>query len=83
MKIGFRISLPMGLSGLPGRRLDRSQGYRPTYSSTRKTFDVVSGYKHKEIPEGSNMSVQELRKQGYIMTEAGWMNVSRIYQHAA
>ncbi|OCB84998.1 alternative oxidase [Sanghuangporus baumii] len=40
----------------------------------RKVFDVVSGYKHKDIPEGTNMSVEELRKNGYVMTEAGWMN---------
>ena len=45
-------------------------------SYSRKLFDVVSGYKHKEIPTGSSMSVEELREKGYVMTEAGWMNVS-------
>ncbi|TCD70533.1 hypothetical protein EIP91_002879 [Steccherinum ochraceum] len=36
-------------------------------------FDVLSGYKHKTIPPGSNLSLEELRKQGYVMDEAGWM----------
>ncbi|EJC98005.1 alternative oxidase [Fomitiporia mediterranea MF3/22] len=40
----------------------------------RKAFDVVSGYKHKDMPEKTNLSVKELREQGYIMTETGWMN---------
>ena len=42
----------------------------------RKLFDLVSGYKHKPIPLGTNMTVDELRKEGYVMTEVGWMNVS-------
>ncbi|KAH8114645.1 alternative oxidase [Phellopilus nigrolimitatus] len=40
----------------------------------RTGFDLVSGYKHKEIPAGSTMSLEELRKKGYVMTEKGWLN---------
>lgn len=39
-------------------------------------FDLVSGYKHKPIPPNSNMSLEELRKGGYVMTEHDWLNVS-------
>ncbi|KAI0056560.1 AOX, alternative oxidase mitochondrial precursor [Artomyces pyxidatus] len=37
-------------------------------------FDLVSGYKHKEIPPGSTMTLEELRKGGYVMTEHQWLN---------
>ncbi|KAF9007667.1 alternative oxidase [Hymenopellis radicata] len=37
-------------------------------------YDFVSGYKHKTIPEGSNMSLDQLRKEGYLLTEQGWLN---------
>ncbi|KAJ7140091.1 AOX, alternative oxidase mitochondrial precursor [Mycena crocata] len=37
-------------------------------------FDVVSGYKHKEIPPGSTMTIEQLRKEGYLLDEAGWLN---------
>ncbi|KAK7690026.1 hypothetical protein QCA50_006670 [Cerrena zonata] len=37
-------------------------------------FDLVSGYKHKPIPPNSNMSLEELRKGGYVMTEHDWLN---------
>ncbi|KAG9125744.1 hypothetical protein FRC07_006403 [Ceratobasidium sp. 392] len=36
-------------------------------------FDLFSGYKYKPIPPGSNMSLAELRKGGYIMTEPEWL----------
>ena len=39
-------------------------------------FDIVSGYKHKPIPPNSNMSLEELRKGGYVMDEHAWLNVS-------
>ncbi|KAF8318971.1 alternative oxidase [Clavulina sp. PMI_390] len=42
-------------------------------SIARWGFDFVSGYKHKEIPAGSTMSVKELREQGYIMNEKQWL----------
>lgn len=38
-------------------------------------FDLVSGYKHKPIPPGSNMSLEELRKGNYVMDEKQWMTV--------
>ncbi|KAI0051388.1 alternative oxidase [Auriscalpium vulgare] len=37
-------------------------------------FDVVSGYKHKTIPPDSKMSLEDLRKGGYIMDEHQWLN---------
>ncbi|KZV71752.1 alternative oxidase [Peniophora sp. CONT] len=40
---------------------------------TRKSFDFVSGYKHRDIPPDSNMSVEELRKKGYLMDESQWL----------
>jgi len=40
----------------------------------RKGFDIVSRYKHKEIPAGSNMSLMELRKGGYVMDDHAWLN---------
>jgi hypothetical protein len=43
---------------------------------SRWGFDLVSGYKHKEIPKGSKMTFEELRKGEYIMTEAQWLSVS-------
>jgi len=44
-------------------------------SLVRWGFDLVSGYKSKPIPPGSNMSLEELRKGGYCMDEHGWLNV--------
>ncbi|KAJ6551936.1 alternative oxidase-domain-containing protein [Mycena capillaripes] len=41
---------------------------------SRFGFDVVSRYKHKEIPPGSTMTVEELRKEGYLLDERGWLN---------
>jgi hypothetical protein len=38
-----------------------------------KGFDLVSGYRHKPIPEGSTMTLEELRKGGYVLTESQWM----------
>ncbi|KAK7052567.1 alternative oxidase [Favolaschia claudopus] len=40
----------------------------------KRTFDLVSRYKHKEIPAGSTMSVEQLRKEGYLLDENGWLN---------
>ncbi|KAJ7689055.1 alternative oxidase-domain-containing protein [Mycena rosella] len=41
---------------------------------SRWGFDVVSRYKHKETPPGSTMSIEELRKEGYLLDENGWLN---------
>ncbi|KAI0320153.1 alternative oxidase [Amylostereum chailletii] len=40
----------------------------------RKSFDIVSGYKHKSIPPDSAMSLEQLRKEGYVMDEQAWLN---------
>ncbi|KAF8272003.1 alternative oxidase [Lactarius quietus] len=40
---------------------------------SRWGFDLVSGYKHKPIPPGANMSLEELRKGRYVMDEKQWM----------
>ncbi|KAJ6632402.1 alternative oxidase-domain-containing protein [Mycena sp. CBHHK59/15] len=37
-------------------------------------FDLVSRYKHKETPPDSKMTVAELRKEGYLLDERGWLN---------
>jgi len=37
-------------------------------------FDLISGYKHKDIPPDSKMSLEELRKKGYVMDEAQWLS---------
>ena len=42
----------------------------------RKLFDLISGYKHKPIPPNSNMSVEELIKGGYILSDKQWLSVS-------
>ncbi|TFK28021.1 mitochondrial alternative oxidase [Coprinopsis marcescibilis] len=40
----------------------------------RTTFDVVSGYKHKPLPSNyKEMSVKELREQGYILDDRAWL----------
>ena len=39
------------------------------------TFDFVSGYQHKPVPPGSNMSLEELRKGGHILDEKQWLTV--------
>ncbi|KAG6336057.1 hypothetical protein ID866_3030 [Astraeus odoratus] len=37
-------------------------------------FDFVSGYKHKPLPPNSNnMSLEELRRGGYVLTEKAWL----------
>lgn len=40
---------------------------------SRWGFDFVSGYKHKPIPADSKMSVEELKKGGYILDEKAWL----------
>ncbi|KAI0917335.1 hypothetical protein AcW1_007450 [Taiwanofungus camphoratus] len=36
-------------------------------------FDIATAYKHKPVPPGSNMTLQELRKGGYCMDERHWL----------
>jgi len=40
----------------------------------RWAFDFVSGYKHKPIPPDSNMTLEQLKKEGYILDEHQWLN---------
>ncbi|EGN92138.1 AOX, alternative oxidase mitochondrial precursor [Serpula lacrymans var. lacrymans S7.3] len=40
---------------------------------TRWGFDLASGYKHKPIPPNSNLTLEELKKGGYILDERGWL----------
>ncbi|RPD77852.1 alternative oxidase [Lentinus tigrinus ALCF2SS1-7] len=40
----------------------------------RWAFDIASGYKHKPLPpNASEMSLEELRKGGYLMDETQWL----------
>ncbi|KAI0770292.1 alternative oxidase [Fomes fomentarius] len=40
----------------------------------RWAFDIASGYKHKPLPpNGTSMSLEELRKGGYLMNESQWL----------
>jgi len=39
----------------------------------RRGFDIISFYKHKEIPPNSTMTLEELRKGGYVMDETQWL----------
>lgn len=41
---------------------------------SRWAYDRISGYKHKEIPPDKDMTVAELRKEGYILDVDGWLN---------
>ncbi|KIP08097.1 hypothetical protein PHLGIDRAFT_69908 [Phlebiopsis gigantea 11061_1 CR5-6] len=46
---------------------------RALVKTARKCFDLVSGYREKTTPPPSGMSLQELRKQGYALTEQQWL----------
>jgi len=37
-------------------------------------FDLVSGYKHKDVPPSHNMTLEELKKGGYILDEHAWLS---------
>lgn len=37
-------------------------------------YDFLSGYKHKPIPADAKMTLQQLRKEGYLLDEQGWLN---------
>ncbi len=39
-------------------------------------FDLVSGYKHVEGPPDPKMSLAELRKAGYLLSDKAWLNVT-------
>ncbi|EKM49507.1 uncharacterized protein PHACADRAFT_131107 [Phanerochaete carnosa HHB-10118-sp] len=46
---------------------------RTLVTTTRRCFDWVSGYKEKSEPPALNLSLEELRKQGYAMTDHQWL----------
>ncbi|KAK2465223.1 hypothetical protein APHAL10511_002577 [Amanita phalloides] len=39
----------------------------------RTVFDFVSGYKHREMPKDKQMSLEELRKGGYVLNDKAWL----------
>ncbi|KAF9454745.1 mitochondrial alternative oxidase [Macrolepiota fuliginosa MF-IS2] len=40
----------------------------------RTMFDLVSGYKHVDGPPDPNMSLAQLRKAGYLLSDQAWLN---------
>jgi hypothetical protein len=42
----------------------------------RSLFDLVSGYKHIEKPPVPEMTIEELRKAGYLLSDKQWLEVS-------
>jgi len=42
----------------------------------RSIFDFVSGYKHVEKPPVPGMTIEELRKAGYLLSDKQWLEVS-------
>ena len=44
----------------------------------RRIFDLVSGYKHVQIAPDEKMTVQQLRKAGYLLDDRQWLNVRFI-----
>jgi len=40
---------------------------------SRWGYDLVTRYKHKKLPPGENMSLEQLRKEGYVLDEKQWL----------
>ncbi|TFK73573.1 mitochondrial alternative oxidase [Pluteus cervinus] len=49
----------------------------------RRIFDLVSGYKHPETPPSPNMTIEELRKAGYLLDDRAWLNRSLFLESIA
>ncbi len=49
---------------------------RSAHNAHRAGFDFVSRYKHKPLPPSHNMTLQELRDEGYLLDQNAWLNVS-------
>jgi ubiquinol oxidase len=58
--------------------LNASIGTTSNSMLSRWSFDFVSGYRHKPTPPGSNMSLEELRKGGYVLDERQWLTVRSL-----
>ncbi|KAF5315070.1 hypothetical protein D9619_007299 [Psilocybe cf. subviscida] len=41
---------------------------------SRSIFDLVSGYRHPKHPPTPGMTIEELRKGGYILTDKQWLD---------
>ena len=41
----------------------------------RTIFDFVSRYKHVESPPTPGMSIDEMRKAGYLLSDKQWLDV--------
>ncbi|KAK7056713.1 inducible alternative oxidase 2 [Paramarasmius palmivorus] len=39
-------------------------------------YDFVTGYKHKTLPPANNMTLAELRKEGYLLDDKAWLSVT-------
>ncbi|KAF6757468.1 mitochondrial alternative oxidase [Ephemerocybe angulata] len=49
---------------------------------SRKTFDLVSGYKHKELPpDYKQWPIEKLRQEGYILDDRAWLRLTRVIDH--
>lgn len=42
---------------------------------SRSIFDLVSGYRHPKHPPTPGMTIEELRKGGYVLTDKQWLDV--------
>jgi ubiquinol oxidase len=54
---------------------------RALVSFARRTFDFVLGYKHPDKPPSPDMTLDQLRKAGYVLSEKQWLDV-RLHLHA-
>ncbi|KAF8194252.1 alternative oxidase [Pholiota molesta] len=47
---------------------------RALVSFARRTFDFVLGYKHPDKPPSPDMTLDQLRKAGYVLSEKQWLD---------
>lgn len=40
----------------------------------------MSGFRHKTIPPGTDMTLKQLREGGYVLNEKQWLQVRMMYQ---
>ncbi|KAG7088533.1 hypothetical protein E1B28_012516 [Marasmius oreades] len=41
---------------------------------SRWGYDLVTGYKHRTIPPGKEMTLAQLRKEGYLLDDKAWLS---------